>query len=95
MEESNNKAVKDILESAEIQEIKEDLRSLKTNVITLAHDIRHGGKVVARDGIGHLRAASQSEFQRIEDHVREKPGQSIVLAFCAGLAFSVLLGSRH
>jgi hypothetical protein len=89
------RAVKEILDSAEIQEIKEDLRSLKSNVITLANDIKHGGSVVARDGLGHLRAAGQSEFQRIEDHVREKPGQSMVLAFCAGLAFSVLLGSRH
>lgn len=89
-----NKAVKEILGSAEIREIREDLRSLKTNVITLAHDIKQGGGVVARDGIDHLRAAGRNEFQRVEDHVREKPGQSIVLAFCAGLAFSVLMG-RH
>lgn len=87
--------IKDMLGSAEIQEIREDLRSLRTNVVTLAHDIRHGGGAVARDGLGQLRAASQSEFAKIEDHVREKPGQSMVLAFCAGLAFSAIFGSRH
>ncbi len=90
-----NRAVKEILDSAEMQEIKEDLRSLKTNVVTLAHDIRDGGGAVAKDSLWHLRAAGQDEFRRMEERVREKPAQSVVIAFCAGLALSVFLGARR
>lgn len=92
MEES--RMLKDI-GSSEIQDIKEDLQSLKSNVVMLAQDIRNGGGAVARESIDHLKSVGKYEFQRVEERVREKPGQSLAIAFCAGLVFSYLVGGRH
>ncbi|MGZ9097055.1 MAG: hypothetical protein ACXW30_02015 [Micavibrio sp.] len=89
-----NKGLKNI-GSSEIQDIKDDLQSLRSNVVTLAQDIKNGGGAVAREGVDHLKSIGQYEFQKVEDHVREKPGQSLALAFCAGLVFSYLIGGRR
>lgn len=93
MEEAATTVTK-ISHSAELQEIRNDLNALKSNVVTLAQDIKNSGGAVARQGIDTLKAAGQDEFQKIEEYVKEKPAQSLALAFCAGLVFSALI-SRH
>lgn len=90
----DNKRLRNI-GSSEIEDIKEDLQSLKSNVVTLAQDIKNGGGAVARDSLDHLKAVGQEGFDKIENRVREKPGQSLALAFCAGLALSYLVSMQR
>lgn len=92
MEES--KVVTKINQSTELQDIRDDLNALKTNVVALAQDIKNGGGAVARQSFDTLKATGQDEFQKVEEYVKEKPAQSLALAFCAGLVFSALI-SRH
>lgn len=93
MEETATTVTK-ITNSAELQEIRNDLNALKTNVVTLAQDLKNGGGTVARQSLDSLKAAGQDEFQKIEEFVQEKPAQSLALAFCAGLVFSALISRR-
>lgn len=83
-------------------EIKNDLNTLKEDAATalrdaavLAKNIKDGSGNIAREGVNQLKSAGQNEFHKMEAHVREKPGQSVALAFCAGLVFSYMLGSRR
>ena len=92
--EDTTKTVTKISQSAELQEIRNDLNALKTNVVTLAQDIKNGSGNVARQSLDALKASGQDEFQKVEEYVKEKPAQSLALAFCAGLIFSALI-SRH
>jgi ElaB/YqjD/DUF883 family membrane-anchored ribosome-binding protein len=79
----------------EIQAIKDDLVNLKDDGLTLARNLKGNGESVAREGMDNLRAAGEREFRKIEKHVQDKPGQSILLAFAAGLVASYVLGSRR
>ena len=80
---------------SEIQTIRDDITALKEDTATLARDIKGKGGRIARDGIDELRAAGGREFHMVEERVRENPGQSVLLAFAAGLFASYLLGSRR
>lgn len=75
--------------------IKKDLTALKEHTATLAKEVKDKGQGVLRDGVDQLIAAAQDEFPDIEKRVKEKPGQSILLAFAAGMFASFLLGSRR
>jgi ElaB/YqjD/DUF883 family membrane-anchored ribosome-binding protein len=80
---------------SEIQTIREDIAALKADTAILARNIKDEGGRIARGGIDELRAAGGREFYKVEEHVRENPGQSVLLAFAAGLFASYLLGSRR
>ena len=75
--------------------IKDDLASLKDDTMTLAQDIRGHGGAAVREGLDRLRSSGRDEFHRVEKYVSEKPGQSILLAFGAGLIASYILRSRR
>ena len=100
--EDYTSTARDKTNSREIDGIKEDLRtlqdnvkSLKSNAVTLAHDLKAGGGAVAREGLDHLKTAGQDEFQKIESYVKAKPVQSLAMAFAAGLVANFLLGGRR
>lgn len=86
----------------EIEEIKEDLNSLKDNVIALTQHIQKDGKVQAEE-VGEeakkrltlVRARGKQEMKKLERQVKAKPGQSMAIAFAAGLAASALLRGRR
>ena len=80
---------------SEIQTIKDDLVSLKDDAATLVRDTQNGAEAIARDGYGQALSAGKSKFSEIESHVKANPGQSILLAFAAGLVARTLLGSRR
>ena len=75
--------------------IKKDLTTLKDDTATLAKGITDKGQGVLRDGVDQLITAAEDEFQDLEKRVKEKPGQSILLAFAAGMFASFMLGSRR
>ncbi|WP_340151178.1 hypothetical protein [uncultured Sneathiella sp.] len=85
----------------EINELKEDLASLKSHVSELTASLKRDGvegaeKLSARtkEKLGELKDRGQDGLHHIEDHVREKPGQSIAIAFAAGFLASMLLRNR-
>lgn len=92
-------SMKDLIDgsarSSELQEIREDFSSLKSDAATLARDLRTNGGIILKDGVSRVKDAGLGSFRRVEDHVKHKPGQSIALAFCAGLILSYLAGGRR
>ncbi len=95
-------SVKDTANNAGLRELRHDLSVLKDDAATtlqdaatLAKNLKNEGGAIARDGVKNLAAAGRNEFEKLEDRVRDKPGQSVALAFCAGLVFSYILGSRR
>lgn len=102
MNNSVTNTVKDAANNSALRELRNDLSVLKDDAATtlqdaatLAKNLKNEGGAIARDGVKNLAAAGRNEFEKLEDRVREKPGQSVALAFCAGLIFSYILGSRR
>ena len=81
--------------ASEIQTIREDIAALKEDTAILARDLKDNGGRIYRGGADELRAAGRRELHLIEKHVKENPGQSVLLAFAAGLFAHYLLGSRR
>ncbi len=102
MSNTTTNSVKDAANNAGLRELRHDLSVLKDDAATtlqdaaiLAKNLKSEGGAIARDGVKNLAAVGRNEFEKLEDRVREKPGQSVALAFCAGLVFSYILGSRR
>jgi ElaB/YqjD/DUF883 family membrane-anchored ribosome-binding protein len=82
----------------EIDDIREDLNSLRTNVVELTKHLRADGaeniehaKIAASGRYNAAKTAGLKQLVRAEKAVQKKPGQSMLMAFAAGLAISALL----
>lgn len=85
----------------EIDDIKKDISSLKSNAVSLTHHLADDGKEKLQEAGGQLKSflsACKKDgakyYHEAEDKVRENPGQSIALAFAGGLLLSALLKRR-
>lgn len=92
---------KNIKEYSEIDDIKDDLQSLKSNTVALTRHLKE-------DGVDHLadlesraakagkkfKAEGKRRYKEIEDGVRANPGQALLAAFAGGLVVSMLLSRR-
>ncbi|MAL78771.1 MAG: hypothetical protein CMN55_06595 [Sneathiella sp.] len=85
----------------EINELKEDLASLKKHVSELTAALKKDGYeeadrlgAKAREKLDELKGRGHEGLHHIEDHVRQKPGQSIAIAFAVGFLASLLLRNR-
>jgi ElaB/YqjD/DUF883 family membrane-anchored ribosome-binding protein len=85
----------------EIDDIKEDLNSLRQNVVELTKHIGKDGKIQTEElkskAFGtykDFKSSARAQLKDLEGHVREKPGQSIAIAFAAGIVASLLMGRR-
>lgn len=85
----------------EIDEIRQDLDSLKNNVIELTRHLQENGAeqfhelgTLAQKKMASLRKTGEREMKKIEEQVQAHPGQSVAVAFAAGLILSALLGRR-
>lgn len=78
----------------ELTHIREDLDSLRENVISLGRSIRHDVKESALTRWGRVRDQSERSLERVEERVREHPTRSMLTAFGAGLILSTLMRSR-
>lgn len=85
----------------EINDIREDLDSLKTNVVELTKHVQEDGKKQTKhvkkalsEQVESLQEESVKRLEGIKNQVREKPAQSIGIAFATGLVASLLLGRR-
>ncbi len=85
----------------EINDIKSDLDSLKSNVVELTNHIKNDGaaqsqvlKKAALKQVGEIKKGGEKQLKLVEGRVREKPVQSLAAAFAAGLFASLILGRR-
>ncbi len=86
---------------SEIDHIKEDINSLKTNVVELTKHLKKDAqyetanlKDKATDQIEHIKEIGQSKFTDLENQIKDKPSQSVALAFVSGLLLSMLMKKR-
>jgi len=85
----------------EIENIREDIDSLKSNTIELGRHIKKDGEKQtralagsARERLAELKVSGREQMKHVEGHVKEKPLQSMAIAFAAGVFASMLLGRR-
>lgn len=86
---------------SEIDDIRQDLDSLKNNVVELTrHLTKDGNAQVAQLGqalsnhLADLQKSGKQQYKQIEGKVKEKPAQTLAIAFGAGVLASLLLGRR-
>lgn len=97
-----NEAVRNLkTEYPEIRDIRNDLSSLKNNISGLAqHAMENGSDSVAalkeRAGkeLDKAVVVGKDGIKRLEGRVRERPGQSLLAAFAAGIVLSFLFGRK-
>ncbi len=82
----------------EIDDIKSDLDSLRSNVVQLTRHLKHDGletaanvKELLKESMEELRTKGEESLHRVEDKVRDNPRNSVLLAFGAGVLASLLL----
>lgn len=87
--------------NASLQSVKEDLRTLKTDVTDLGRQAKEEGRKrinetvsVAQDKVSELKSAGYEELKGLKAYVSENPTQSVAYAFAAGLIFSFVFGRR-
>lgn len=73
----------------------------KENVVGLARDIRdasadkaHDAADYVRDRMDDLKTSGTDAVEKIEKRIQSKPGQSVAIAFVAGIVTSLLFGRR-
>lgn len=83
------------------KEASSGAHDIKENVVGLARNVRDASSDKAqalsdylRSRMSDLKASGENSLERLEVRVRSKPGQSIAIAFTAGLLASYLLGRR-
>ncbi len=86
----------------EIDHIREDLDSLKNNVFELTRHMKKDGSAQVmhvRDALkgkmDDLQSTGREQFKNLERQVKAKPGQTLAMAFAAGLVASMFLGRRR
>lgn len=86
---------------SEVDNIKQDIDSLKSDTIELAKHIKEDSaaktaeiKEMATERVQTMAEQGKERLKDVESKVKKKPLQSLAIAFAAGLAFSVLMGRR-
>lgn len=85
----------------EVDDIKADLKSLKSHANELGHHVKADGKekmnAIAEDAqeqLHHIKDAGRKQIRSIENYVVENPVQSLAYAFVGGIVASLVLGRR-
>tara|TARA_Y100001936_G_scaffold219303_1_gene232565 strand:- start:416 stop:685 length:270 start_codon:yes stop_codon:yes gene_type:complete len=83
---------------SEVQAIREDLDSLKSNVVKLTETLGQEKesridhlKEVTLENVDALKAQGAERYAQIRTAVKEQPAKSVGIAFAAGLLASFLL----
>lgn len=75
---------------SEIDNIRANINSLKTNVAALSHNLKDELKSEATGQIVKAKEKGLDTLERLEGNVKAKPAQSLLTAFGAGLVLSAL-----
>lgn len=85
----------------EAERIKEDVASIKDNAVQLGHRVKDQGAEKAQqvkeavvEGYNRFKETGSDQMKEVERRVREKPIQSLAIAFGVGLVASLLFGRR-
>lgn len=85
----------------EIDHIREDLDSLRNNVVELTRHMKKDGHAQAAqlrssmsDRLEQVQKSGRMQYAQLEGRVKEKPGQTLAMAFGAGLLASMLIRRR-
>lgn len=84
-----------ILNRAEVQNMKNDMSSLKANGSELVRGIAHEGNEIMREEIGRIKQSGREKILKAENHIKNRPGQSIAFGVAAGLLLSYVLARRR
>ncbi len=97
-------SIQDKAREAELKlsrDIRDSLESLQSNVIGLAHNIKAVGTDKLHDATGYVqdrvedvKTFGSDTLYKTERRIKAKPGQSVAMAFAAGLLVSFLLGRK-
>ena len=87
--------VDSILNRAEVQNMKNDINSLKANGSELVKDIRNESSEIVRGELSKLKKSGIEKLQKAENHVKNRPAQSIAMGVVAGMALSYLFSRRR
>lgn len=79
----------------DMNHIREDLDSLRGNVMALSQAVQADLKKEASYRVKQVQHVSNKAIDSLEDQVKRKPAQSLGVAFCAGLICSALASRRH
>ena len=87
--------------TASLNNVKEDLRTLKSDVVGLGKQASEEGRKrlndtvsVAQDKVADLKAAGYEELKGLKSYVAANPTQSVAYAFAAGVIASFIFSRR-
>ena len=76
----------------EMEDIKENVIGLSRNIRDVSTDKAHVAAVYVRDRMDDLKVSGTDAVGKVGSHIKAKPGQSVAIAFMAGLLASFLFG---
>jgi ElaB/YqjD/DUF883 family membrane-anchored ribosome-binding protein len=83
------------------KEVISDINDIKENVVGLARNLKDVSATKAndaadyvRDRVDTLKETGLDRLEKVEARIQAKPGQSIAIAFAAGLIANFLLGRK-
>lgn len=96
----NGSANKFISEATD--DIRKDLGTLQSDVAAIASDVKKAGTDKARmaidyvnDQVGTLKDTGTNALGKLEEGIKSNPGQSVTIAFVAGVLISFLFNRRY
>ena len=90
--QQQTKIQRDLSETAD--DIKENVVGIVQHAKDVGNDKAHQATNYVHERADNLRLAGRDALSRVEDRIRSKPGQSVGIAFAAGILASFLLGRR-
>lgn len=85
-------------ERSDVENIRDDINALKSNTVDLARHVKKAGSHKTEDmteaaskSFKRLAVQGKEKLKSIEGQIKEKPLQSMAIAFIAGLVFDALL----
>ncbi|MDP2206792.1 MAG: hypothetical protein Q8K65_10860 [Alphaproteobacteria bacterium] len=80
--------------SAEVSRLKTDAKHLTRDGKAIINDGAHVTADYIRELTESLKKSGRRTLEKTEAHIQDKPGQSIAIAFAAGMVASLLFGRR-
>ncbi len=87
--------------SDDMDDIRKDIESLKGNISDLTRHVKQEGneklsdvKDKINDTISSYSKTGREQMKQMERQVKDKPAQSMAIAFAAGIVASFILGRR-
>lgn len=78
--------------SGEVQSaLRKDINELRGETAEFSEGLLHAGS----EHLQHAKENLHHQVENVSKYIQEKPGQSVAIAFAAGLLASLILGGRR